>query len=114
MGQLIEVNVKGEGNCLAKIVENMDDGKFMIKYLSPYKDSEKTYKYEKKCHEIEDTMISYFHDTEDISELGYTQVENNLFEKDSDSEYEPSTEDEEETDDDEECVNSDEEFVDDE
>ena len=114
MGQLIEVNVEGEGNCLAKVVEDLDNGNFMIKYLSPYKDSEKMYKYEKKCYEIEPDMISVFHDTGDEADLGYTQIERNLFEKDSDSEYDPSTESDTESDDDEECVNSDEEFVEDE
>jgi len=111
MSKIIEVNVEGEGNCLAKIVEECENGNFMVKYLSPYKDSEKMYKYEKKCYEVEPEMVSFFHDTDDLTELGYTQIERNLFEKDSDSEYDPSTE---EDDDDEECVNSDEEFVEDE
>ena len=112
IGQIVEVNVEGSGNCIAKIVEELDNGNFMVKYLSPYKDSEKMYKYEKKVYEVEPDMISAFHDTEDESDLGYTKIERNLFEKDSDSEYEPSTDGESE--DDEECVTSDEEFVDDE
>ena len=56
-----------------------------------------------------------FHETEDEADLGYTQIERNLFEKDSESEYDPSTEGESEDEsEDEECVNSDEEFVDEE
>ena len=82
MGQLVEVNVEGEGKCLAKVVEDLENGNFMIKYLSPYKDSEKMYKYEKKCYEIEPGVVSVFHETEDEADLGYTQVERNLFEKD--------------------------------
>ena len=113
MEDIIEVNVEGEGNCIAKIVEKLENGNFMIKYLSPYKDSEKMYKYEKKCYEIEPETVSTFHDVIDLTELGYTQIERNLFEKDSDSEYDPSTEEEDESED-EECVNSDEEFVEDE
>ncbi len=114
MSTIIEVNVEGEGNCLAKIVEECENGNFMVKYLSPYKDSEKMYKYEKKCYEVEPEMVSIFHDTDDLVELGYTQIERNLFEKDSDSEYDPITEEEEESDEDEECVDSDEELLDDE
>ena len=110
MSKIIEVNVEGEGSCIAKIVEECENGNFMVKYLSPYKDSEKMYKYEKKCYEIEPEMVSVFHDIDDLSELGYTQIERNLFEKDSDSEYDPSSEESE----DEECVDSDEEFVEDE
>ena len=112
MSKIIEVNVDGEGSRLAKIVDECENGNFMVKYLSPYKDSEKMYKYEKKCYEIEPEMVSFFHDTDDLGELGYTQIERNLFERDSDSEYEPSTEGED--DDDEECIDSDEEFVEDE
>tara|TARA_R110000803_G_scaffold75066_6_gene139340 strand:+ start:426 stop:767 length:342 start_codon:yes stop_codon:yes gene_type:complete len=111
MGQLIEVNVEGYGNSLAKIVETFDNENYLIKYLSPYKDSGKLYKYEKKGYEIEPEMVAYYYETDDIGELGYTQVERNLFEKDPESDYEPSTEDEDESED-EECVNSDEEFVD--
>lgn len=111
MSKIIEVNVEGKGNWLAKIVEECENGNFMVKYLSPYKDSEKLYKYEKKCYEVEPEMVSIFHDTDDLADLGYTQIERNLFERDSDSEYDPSTE---EDDDDEECVDSDEEFVGDE
>lgn len=110
MGDIIEVDVEGEGNCIAKVVDKLENGNFMIKYLSPYKDSEKMYKYEKKCYEIEPEMISVFHETEDLAELGYTQIERNLFEKESDSEYDPSTEEDDESED-EECVNSEEEFV---
>ena len=113
MSKIIEVNVDGEGSRLAKIVDECENGNFMVKYLSPYKDSEKMYKYEKKCYEIEPEMVSVFHDTDDLSELGYTQIESNLFEKDSDSEYDPSSEESEESED-EECVDSDEEFVEDE
>ena len=113
MEDIIEVNVEGEGNCIAKIVDKLENGNLMIKYLSPYKESEKMHKYEKKCYEIESEMVSVFHDVVDLSELGYTQIERNLFEKDSDSEYDPSTEEEDESED-EECVNSDEEFVEDE
>jgi hypothetical protein len=109
MERIIEVNVEGEGDCLAKVVENLENGNFMVRYLSPYKDSEKMYKYEKKCYEIEPETVSVFHDTDDLTELGYTQIERNLFEKDPDSEYDPSTEESES--DDEECVDSDEEFV---
>jgi len=112
MSRIIEVNVEGEGDCLAKIVEECENGNFMVKYLSPYKDSEKLYKYEKRCYEVEPEMVSIFHDTDDLAELGYTQIECNLYEKDSDSEYDPSTEGDD--DEDEECVNSDEEFLDDE
>lgn len=113
MSQIIEVNVEGKGNCIAKIVEKYENGNYMVKYLSPYKDSEKLYKYEKKCYEVEPDMISIFHEIDDLTELGYTQIERNLFERDSDSEYDPGT-DEEEDSEDEECVDSDEEFVDDE
>jgi hypothetical protein len=114
MSKIIEVNVEGEGNCLAKIVEECENGNFMVKYLSPYKDSEKIYKYEKKCYKVEPEMVSIFHEIDDLAELGYTQIERNLFEKDSDSEYDPSTEEEEQSDEDEECVDSDEELLDDE
>ena len=113
MSQIIEVNVEGKGNCIAKIVEKYENGNYMVKYLSPYKDSEKLYKYEKKCYEVEPDMISIFHEIDDLTELGYTQIERNLFERDSDSEYDPGTEEEEDSED-EECVDSDEEFVDDE
>tara|TARA_B110000285_G_C15109771_1_gene610310 strand:- start:48 stop:389 length:342 start_codon:yes stop_codon:yes gene_type:complete len=113
MSKIIEVNVEGEGNCIAKIVEECENGNFMVKYLSPYNDSEKMYKYEKKRYEVEPEMVSIFHDTDGLVELGYTQIERNLFEKDSESDYDPSTEEEEDSDD-EECVDSDEELVDDE
>jgi hypothetical protein len=113
MSKIIEVNVEREGKCLAKIVEECKNGNFMVKYLSPYKDSEKMYKYEKKCYEVEPETVSVFHEVSDLAELGYFQIERNLFEKDSDSEYDPSPEDEDESED-EECVNSDEEFVEDE
>jgi hypothetical protein len=109
--QLVDVNTEDYGIGLAKIVENLENGNFMIKYLSPYKDSEKLYKYEKDIYEIEPEMISCFHETEDEADVGYTQVERNLFERDSDSDYDPDT-DEESSSDEEECVNSDEEFVD--
>tara|TARA_R110002072_G_scaffold284273_1_gene448267 strand:+ start:1994 stop:2332 length:339 start_codon:yes stop_codon:yes gene_type:complete len=111
IGQIIEVNVQGSGNCIAKVVEELDNGNFMVRYLSPYKDSDNTYKYEKKSYEVEPDMISMFHETEDEADIGYTKIDRNLFEKDSDSEYEPSTDEES---DDEECVTSEEEFVDDE
>ena len=114
MSQIIEVNVEGEGNCIAKIVEECDSGNLMVKYLSPYKDSEKMYKYEKKCYEIEPETIAMYYETEDLAELGYTQIERNLFEKDSDSEYDPTSEEDDTESEDEECVDSDEEFVEDE
>ena len=114
MGQLVEVNVEGEGNCVAKIVEECPNGNFKIKYLSAYKESGKMYKYEKNLYEIEPEMIAVLHDTDDESDIGYVQVERNLFEKDSESDYDPSADEDDDDDEDEECVDSDEEFVDDE
>ena len=101
---LIEV-----GEQIAKIVED-ENTDILVKYLVPYKKSDKLFRFEKNIHKIKKDNITNFYDTTDIALLGYSKVDSNLYEYDEGSDYVPSSSDESEYDD-ISCVDSDEEYL---
>ena len=109
---LIEV-LTDDGNQIAKIVDEKGDGGITIRYLVSYKKSDTLFRFEKKTYEIERENISGFYDTDDLTELGYTLIDKNLYEFDEGSDYHPSSE-ESDDDVDEDCVDSEEEYMSDE
>lgn len=101
---LIEV-----GEQIAKIVED-EDTDILVRYLVPYKKSDKLFRFEKQTHNIKKDTVTNFYDTTDMSLLGYSKVDSNLYEYDEGSDYVPSSEEESE-DDDLSCVDSEEEYL---
>lgn len=100
---LIEIDDK-----IAKIVED-EDSDILVKYLVPYKKSDRLFRFEKNIRTIKKDNITNFYDTTDIALLGYSKVDSNLYEYDEGSDYVPSSSDESE--DDLSCVDSEEEYL---
>ena len=108
---LIEVLTE-DGEQVAKIIEDNGKDGILIRYIAPYKTSDKLFKFEKNTYVIERDNVCGFYDTDDMSLLGYTQVGANLYEYDEGSDYVPSTD--ESDDDEDDCVDSEEEYMSDE
>lgn len=93
---------------LAKIVENISDTSFRVKYLSKTEEEYKgctIWRYEDDAYDIDDEYITEYMMTDDEQEIGYRPVpgdEGAFIRMDDDTEYIPSSDDETEDLDDEE------------
>jgi len=85
---------------LAKIVENISDTSFRVKYLSKTEDEYKgciIWRYEDETYDIDDEYITEYMMTDDEHEIGYRPVpgdEGAFILMDDDTEYIPSSDDE--------------------
>ena len=105
--ELVVVLVEHYGETIAKVLSN-EGGYLLVSYLSP---SEKVYKatkiysFETKTEFVPfDSLIIHYNGTENIEDLGFIKVHDNMFVEESDIDEESSSEIETETD--EECSES--------
>jgi len=106
-----DVGQKKPKALLAKIFKK-SGGSYTIRYLSALPENAKVFKYEDDEYEVDAESISEWLETDLETDLGFETQEDGTYAKvDSDSDYEPET-DESETESDEEDLESDQEAED--
>ena len=104
-----DVGQKKPKALLAKIFKKKG-GAYTIRYLSALPENAKVFKYEDDEYEVDDESISEWLETDLETDLGFEAQEDGTYARvDSDSDYEPETDDPETESDEEEDLESDQE-----
>lgn len=97
---LIDVQMDDGSVMLARVCYKEDDG-YTVQYLEETK-SEGVFKFNKSKIHVDKDSVTGFYDTEDISQVGYSEIGDNRYVAD-DSDYEPSSESEQDSEDESLC-----------